>query len=165
MLMIGGAQTFGGDVAPDDGLPPLDLNHAVKFTVPSAARAAVAYRLSVTFAGENEQNVDLFMWVQDTNDTGHWQRRAFINSYWQGSESTSQHRLEAGRTYLLALHTKPGKSPGYGLYWSQATLAKSETSPSTAEASPAVRAEFNNGAGANSVASLVPIPPNPPGDH
>lgn len=148
-----------GAVAANDGLPPLDIEQAVRFTVPTTIRPAVDYSLSADFAGDEEQNVDVFVWSQETNDTGRWERRAFYNNYWQGKSVRATLRLEAGRSYAAVLHHKPTVAPAYGPPWSQAKMLSSESTPDKASGQTAVRADFASPRGTATRVTLDPILP------
>jgi len=155
----------GGDGQPtsDPSAPSVDPEEGVRFTL---ARAevdgvevpSVRYQVDVEFKGAREHTLVLFVWVDGEGGQGHWVRRAYYNSHFQGSRVIATPMLPTGRKLLLVAYYKDGELPEDAGQWKQAKPGDSHVAKVTAEKPhPDINASFGDGKKTFAKAKLRPV--------
>jgi hypothetical protein len=94
-----------------DELAKVDLANVVRLIVPPGRHTGAEYQFSASFTGDHERCLSLFEWAGDDTGAGMWERKAFLNSRWNGNPANGTLMLQTGRSYLLVSHFKDGNPP------------------------------------------------------
>jgi hypothetical protein len=155
----------GGDGQPtsDPSAPSVDPEDGVRFTfaraeVDGVEVPSVGYQVDVEFKGAREHTLALFVWVDGEGGQGHWVRRAYYNSHFQGSRVIATPTLPTGRKLLLVAYYKDGELPEDAGQWKQAKPGDSHVAKVTAEKPhPDINASFGDGKKTFTKVKLRPV--------
>ena len=164
-LILIACLSAGGDGQPtsDPSAPSVDPQDGVRFIL---ARAevdgvevpSVRYKVDVEFKGAREHTFALFVWMDTDGGQGHWTRRAYYNSHFQGSRVIATPALPTGRKLLLVAYYKDGELPEDAGQWKQARAGDSHVAKVTAEKPHQdIHASFGDGKATFTKVKLRPV--------
>jgi hypothetical protein len=155
----------GGDGQPtsDPSAPSVNPEAGVRFTLARAEVdgvevASVRYEVEVDFREAREHTLAIFVWTDAEGGQGRWVRRAYYNSYFQGSRIVATPALPTGRKLLVVAYYKDGALPEDAGQWKQAKPGDSHVAKVTAEnPHPDIHASFGDGKATFTKVKLRPV--------